>query len=222
MNVITNEGKVGKQIKSRKPMVLKIQSTFVYRSLFSVLGLLTLIVAFSSCEKECKQDETKTYYMPDSQKALVPYETGDTLVFLYEHGSQKDTVVFTGEKQRQFNENKELINECPRYHIEKYEQFNYNFYSKDSAHQFKVVNGTEYNDIRISINKNRESWYYFGKIKNEIINNKPIVVNSKEYNRYLIDTFKYESSPFYQIYNLKYGLILYNTNSISYSLVKYK
>ena len=215
MNVITNEGKVGKQIKSRKPMVLKIQSTFVYRSLFSVLGLLTLIVAFSSCEKECKQDETKTYYMPDSQKALVPYETGDTLVFLYEHGSQKDTVVFTGEKQRQFNENKELINECPRYHIEKYEQFNYNFYSKDSVHHLKVVNDTEWEEIRISINNSPTlNLKIFNLFKNHRRQDK-IEINDQIYYDVFIGDVEY-------FYKENIGILLYNFNSMEWSILKYK
>ncbi len=105
---------------------------------------------------------------------------------------------------------------------QKYEQFHYNFYSEDSVHHLKVVNRTKLNDIRINVNKNKESWFYFNRIKNKNDDQQKIVINGKEYKCPLIDTFRYDNNELYKVYSLSYGLLLYKVNRISYSLLKYK
>ena len=37
-------------------------------------GMLMLILLAAGCDRDCKDDVVETYYMPDSQKAMVPYE----------------------------------------------------------------------------------------------------------------------------------------------------
>jgi hypothetical protein len=177
--------------------------------------MLMLILLAAGCDRDCKDDVVETYYMPDSQKAMVPYETGDTLVFLYEQNAQKDTITFTGKKERKFEENSELINDCPRYRTEKYEQLHYNFYSKDKAHHLKVVNDSEWKEVNIIINSIKKVVINLEHLNDQSRINKTININKSTYD----NVYKGYDIDF--LYNNKHGLLKYKNDSMKWSILNH-
>ena len=208
-----------------------LSNKYTVKRLLFYPGMLILILLAAGCDRDCKDDVVETYYMPDSQKAMVPYETGDTLVFLYEQNAQKDTITFTGKKERKFEENSELINDCPRYRIEKYEQLHYNFYSKDKAHHLKVVNDVYQSQVIIKIGKieaffriNHLNKPYNGSFKRDTVYYKrgDVVISNKKY----LDAFiRYDGfMDRFFAYKKEYGLIKLEKGIVnkSWLLLKYK